>query len=1230
MSGSDRTPATQHPTTGDPAPSPSEDTYSATVRPSAPVIPVSAKDIPTRRVESSEVGKAASFTGNSQTTLSFEKLRGVDKLDDLRIQLERWSPCATNPGAGSRFVVTGQLGRGAQGVIYSIRDRDCRREIALKTLISTACDGDDISRFIHEAQVTAQLEHPGIVPVHDFAILPDGTVFYTMKRISGRQLAEILRDDAGRPERRFDLLQLFLRVLDAMAFAHSHGVIHRDLKPRNIMVGQFGEVLVLDWGLAKVRGESSPGDQQAKGSTVTSLRTSSEITGNDIYETMVGLAVGTPAYMSPEQARGEIDKVDHRSDIYSLGVILYELLCGASPYVRGDVRRTLEQAVDGAWTRLDRQPQGRRLPRSLVAIVHKAMENEQARRYQRVEDLARDLRDFISGLAVSAHRESLAEQVARVLARHRRVIIPAVTAAAAVMLVGGFAWWRMDEAKQAGITRQVNDLRREAATHRLANPPQLDQARDSYQRILGLRPNDKETQDSLRRIEVEIEVAAKEQDKLKLAAENRAKAIRLEGEAAIAREQVRAEALAAGADPLRLDALVARLDAVKDLHVQALGLAPDLDLRNRQSSAITAVVGETERIKGEARTLRNRHEAAQRRNQAQAAAAKGELAEAVDLAREASRLDPAGSELLAELLQRREKQKEQEQAAARLEGERQNTAKNRRNADAKLELCRSAAAAGRGQEAQRLLDQARGIVPDHPQLVELAQVVERALDIEAEREAAGLVDRGSERRAAAAAFLDQINAVLGRQIDLQDLLNREADPAAGARIRDELHQVELRRRDLGEQRSSALAEALGQLHQAVARAPKSARTHEHLVRFFLDRVQEAEDAGNAAEAAAFAAQAEAYAKTAGNDIADLLAGLGTLVCAPGSAPMRVVLLAERGDRTLGPAAAPGPAAALGPVAAAAFALAPGESRKAKRGRYLVEGPSGVCLALRLRRGETRSLELAPPPRLPAGVAYIPAAPVYARDGRRIGDVAGFGLAVHEVTCGEWLDFLNDPVIYERHAEARRDARNPRLILAPRPSLDAEAPIWCQKTWPFWKKYSAEFLLEVAVQDAQGAETRVPVRREAPLGGISAEDAESYVAWRRQRDRLPWRLPTRNEWTLAVQGGDGRAHPWGDALDLGFCHSALTAGRSKRPGDLAVGSIGTDVSVQGVHDLAGGVMEFTSDRSTLDPRLRVVVGGSFADRMPDRFTAWSRREIDASQVYLSCGLRLALDVVAAKP
>ncbi len=1216
MSGSDRTPATQHPSTGGQAQSPSEDTYSATVRPANPAIPVSAKEVPTRRVESSEVGR----TGNiSSTTLSFEKLRGVDKLDDLRVQLERWSPCATNPGAGARFVVTGQLGRGAQGVIYSIRDRDCRREIALKTLISTACDGDDISRFIHEAQVTAQLEHPGIVPVHDFAILPDGTVFYTMKRISGRQLAEILRDDAGRPERRFDLLQLFLRVLDAMAFAHSHGVIHRDLKPRNIMVGQFGEVLVLDWGLAKVRGESSPGDRQAKGSTVTSLRSSSEITGNDIYETMVGLAVGTPAYMSPEQARGEIDKVDHRSDIYSLGVILYELLCGASPYVRGDIRRTLEQAVDGAWTRLDRQPHGRRLPRALVAIVHKAMENDQARRYQRVEDLACDLRDFISGLAVSAHRESLAEQVARVLARHRRVIIPAVAAAAAVLLVGGFAWWRMDEAKQAGITRQVNDLRREAATHRLASPPQLDRARDSYQRILGLRPNDKETQDSLRRIEVEIAVAAEHQDKIKLAAENRAKAIQLDRDAVAARERIQVDLLAAGSDPLRLDALVARLDAVKDLHVQALGLAPDGDLRTRQSAAITAVAGETERIKGEARILRNRHEAAQRRSQAQAAADRGELTEAVTLAREASRLDPTGSELLAELLQRLEKQKEQEQAEARREGERQNAAKNRRTADAKIELCRGAAAAGHGLEAQRLLDQARGIVPDHPHLAELALVVERALDIEAEREAAALVDRGSERRAAAAIFLDQINAALNRQSELQELLNREADPGARARIRDELHQVELRRRELDEQRSSALAEALGQLHRAVARAPKSARTHEHLVRFFLDRVQEAEDAGNASEAAAFAAQAEAYAKVAGSDIADLLAGLGTLVCASASAPLRLVPLAERGDRTLGPAGTD-----------AALSLAPGESRKVKRGRYLVEGPSGVRIALRLRRGEARTLDLSPPPPLPAGVAYLPAAPIYGRDGRRIGDVAGFALAVHEITCGEWLDFLNDPAINERHAEARRDVRNPRLVLAPRPSLDAEAPIWCQKTWPFWKKYSAEFLLEVAVQDAHGGETRVPVRREAPVGGISAEDAEAYVAWRRQRDRLAWRLPTRNEWMLAVQGGDGRAQPWGDALDLGFCHSALTAGRSKRPGDLAVGSIGTDVSVQGVRDLAGGVMEFTSDRSPLDPRLRVVVGGSFADRMPDRFSAWSRREIDATQVYLSCGLRLALDVAPAKP
>src|SRR5690606_5086660 len=138
-----------------------------------------------------------------------------------------------------RYSLIGTLGSGAQGVVYRLVDRDCRREIAFKTVRSREADPNDLSRFVHEAQITAQLEHPGIVPVHDFGVLADGTVYYTMKCIEGSHLGTWMQDRRGRADQRFDLLNLLLRVCEAVGFAHSRGVIHRDLKPRNIMVGRY-------------------------------------------------------------------------------------------------------------------------------------------------------------------------------------------------------------------------------------------------------------------------------------------------------------------------------------------------------------------------------------------------------------------------------------------------------------------------------------------------------------------------------------------------------------------------------------------------------------------------------------------------------------------------------------------------------------------------------------------------------------------------------------------------------------------------------------------------------------------------------------------------------------------------------------------------------------------------------------------------------------------------------
>ena len=374
-----------------------------------------------------------------------------------------------------RFSLVGKLGEGSQGIVYRVNDRDCHREVACKVLSYATSDPEDVSRFIHEAQVTAQLEHPGIVPIHDLGELRDGTVYYTMKRVDGTSMQDLLTTRSGKPEHRFELLAMFLRICETMAFAHSRGVIHRDLKPRNIMAGPFGEVLVLDWGLAKVVNCIDVARPMA------SMRSFPEA---DAYRTLNGTAVGTPAYMSPEQAMGEVDTLDRRCDIYSLGVILYEILAGASPYVRGEARKVMHQVSHGMWTRLDVR-RTERLPPALVAVVHRAMAFERADRYQTVELLTADLHAFLAGGAVSVYQETTIEKLLRLINLHRRQVRTALVVAGLAACVGLGIWgnqWYENSRVIAGLHVQLEE--------RLASNQYLE-ARDVSERILALRPDDR-------------------------------------------------------------------------------------------------------------------------------------------------------------------------------------------------------------------------------------------------------------------------------------------------------------------------------------------------------------------------------------------------------------------------------------------------------------------------------------------------------------------------------------------------------------------------------------------------------------------------------------------------------------------------------------------------------------------------------------------------------------------
>ena len=247
---------------------------------------------------------------------------------------------ATERRASARYVLGEEIARGGMGVVYRATDATFDRPVAVKVLL-----GDASRRFADEARITGQLQHPAIPPVHDLGTLPDGTPFLAMKLIKGQTLDRLLKDRPDPAADRGRFAAVFEQVCQAVAYAHDHRVIHRDLKPANVMVGGFGEVQVMDWGLAKVLDakEADAADPEATdaGTLVQNTRDS------DDDRTQAGSVLGTPAFMPPEQALGAVGKVDQRSDVFGLGGILAAILTGQPPFASGSVETTRIKAAQG-------------------------------------------------------------------------------------------------------------------------------------------------------------------------------------------------------------------------------------------------------------------------------------------------------------------------------------------------------------------------------------------------------------------------------------------------------------------------------------------------------------------------------------------------------------------------------------------------------------------------------------------------------------------------------------------------------------------------------------------------------------------------------------------------------------------------------------------------------------------------------------------------------------------